>query len=98
MVNRDVKVVCPCCESVLEVDARGGSVLRWKRKEELDASGKRVLRESDWDDAAERAQQRRAGAQDKFDASLKKEVGREQDLDDLFDQAKQRQRDKRQDF
>ncbi len=98
MVQRDVKVVCPCCESVMEVDTRSGSVLRWKKKDELDASGKRVVRESDWDSAAERAQQRRAGALDKFDASLKKEVGREQDLDDLFDQAEQRQRDKRQDF
>lgn len=90
MVQRDVKVVCPCCESVMEVDARVGSVIRWKRKDELDPSGKRVLRESDWDDAAGRAKDRKAGAGDRFDASLNKEKGRGQSLDDLFDQANQK--------
>ena len=94
MVQRDVKVVCPCCESVLEVDTQSGGITRWKRKEELDATGKRVLRESDWDDAAKRAQTRREGAQDKFDASLNKERGREGDLDDLFDQANKKQKPK----
>jgi hypothetical protein len=98
MANRDVKVVCPCCESVLEVDARVGSVIRWKRKDELDASGKRIVRESDWDDAASRAKERKSGAMDKFDASLTQERGREQSLDDLFDQAKKKQGDKPQDF
>lgn len=91
-------MVCPCCESILEVDARGGSVLRWKRKDELDASGKRVLRESDWEDASKRARQRREGALDKFDASLRKERGREQELDERFDQSKQRQREKPDEF
>ena len=87
MVQRDVKVVCPCCESVLEVDARAGSVIRWKRKDQLDAAGKRVVRESDWDDATSRAKERKEGAMDRFDASLNKERNREKSLDELFDQS-----------
>jgi len=96
MVNRDVKVTCPCCESVLEVDTRAGSITRWKRKDQLDSSGKRVLRESDWDDAASRAKERKSGAMEKFDSSLNKERGREKDLDDLFDQSNMKKR--KQDF
>ncbi len=78
----------------MEVDTRTGGVTRWKKKDELDASGKRVLRDSDWDDAAKRALNRREGATGRFDASLDKERGRERDLDDLFDQSNKKKRPK----
>lgn len=87
MDTKDVKLVCPCCESRLEVDVRTGKVVRWSRKGESDETGKPVMRESDWSTASERVSQRLGSAADKFDDSLSREKTREQDLEDLFRKA-----------
>ena len=59
MAPRDAKVICPCCDSHLEVDTSTGHVIRWRKKTELDERGKPVIRESDWADAERLAGSRR---------------------------------------
>ncbi len=92
MSARDTNVTCPCCQSRLEVDTRTGQVLKWSRQSELDETGKPILRESDWHDAAKKVSGRLPSAGDKFDASMNREKSREQDLDDLFTKAKDKLR------
>ncbi len=87
MSARETKVTCPCCNSHLDVDVRTGTVMKWRRETELDETGKPVVRESDWDDAASRVESRLSTATDKFDAGLSREQNREQALDDLFRKA-----------
>jgi hypothetical protein len=87
MNEKEIKTVCPCCESRLEVDVRTGTIVRWRRKEELDETGKPVLREGDWLSANDRVQKRMGSAQDRFDAGLSREKNREKDLDELFRKA-----------
>jgi len=86
--KKDAQVVCPCCESRIEVDLRTGKVLRWRRAEELDDTGKPVLTEGDWAAANERVAGRLGQAKDRFEAGLSKEKSRGKDLDDLFEKAK----------
>ena len=86
--KKDATVVCPCCDSRIEVDLRTGKVLRWRRPEELDETGKPVLTESDWADANKRVANRMGEAQDRFEDGLSREKSRESDLDDLFKKAK----------
>jgi len=92
MDPRQTLVTCPCCESRLEVDARTGKVVTWRRKQELDETGKPVLRESDWDEASGRVEGRLAEAGDKFEQGLAREKTRETDLDDLFKKASDKAR------
>lgn len=87
MENREARITCPCCESRLEVDVRTQTVVRWRRKEELDETGKPVLRESDWIDAAGRVGKRLDSASEAFETGLSRERDREKDLDDLFRKA-----------
>ena len=90
---RDINVTCPCCQSYLEVDARSGKVVKWRRERELDETGKPILDEKDWDDVSSRVQNRVSDAVDKFDSSLKREQNRERDLDDLFKKASDKLKD-----
>ena len=90
MSAKDLEIHCPCCESRIEVDLRTGKVLRWRKKGESDESGKPVLRESDWQAAADRVGKRLSSATDKFDDSLGREKRREKDLDDLFRKASEK--------
>lgn len=85
MSKKQVVVECPCCESRLVIDVLTESVVSAKGKTELDATGKPVLRDSDWDSAAKKVRERGGEAADKFDASLNRERSREQDLDQLFE-------------
>ena len=87
MDTKAVEVICPCCESRLEIDVRTGKVVRSRKKGEQDETGKPVMRESDWTAASERVSQRMGSAGDKFDQSLSKEKGRAKDLDELFRKA-----------
>jgi hypothetical protein len=82
--KKEVEIDCPCCRSRVAVDVRTGKVLRWRLEQELDASGKPRVRESDWTQAHERVEGRLGSAADKFDAGLAREQGRGRDLDDLF--------------
>ena len=90
MNAKDVEITCPCCESRIEVDVRSGKVLRWSKKGESDETGKPILRESDWNAAAERVNKRLGSATGKFDDSLTREKSRAQDLDDLFRKANEK--------
>ncbi|MAB80451.1 MAG: hypothetical protein CMJ89_13950 [Planctomycetes bacterium] len=85
--KKDARVVCPCCNSRIEVDVRTGKILRWRRPEELDETGKPIMRDSDWNDASQRVSGRLGEAQGRFDSSFDKEKSRERDLDDLFRKA-----------
>ena len=88
MSSRETHVTCPCCKSHIDVDLRTGKVMKWRRETEFDETGKPIVRESDWDDAAGRVKNRRRTAGDKFDSGLAREKSRERDLDDLFSKAK----------
>jgi hypothetical protein len=90
MESKDIQVTCPCCESRIEVDARTGTVLRWRRKEELDETGKPIVRESDWRAASERVGKRLGTATDRFEQGLSREKGRADDLDELFRKANEK--------
>jgi len=94
MEPKEISVSCPCCESRLAIDVRTRKVMRWGRKEELDATGKPIVRSEDWDQAFGRVANRQESATDKFDDALSREKSREKDLDDLFKQAKKKLDDK----
>jgi len=85
--KKDVMVACPCCDSRIEIDLRTGKVLRWRRPEELDETGKPVVTEGDWADANKRVSNRLGEAKDRFESGLSKEKSRVNDLDDLFKKA-----------
>ena len=85
MPPKHIRVECPCCDSRLEVDVLTERVLSWRRPEELDPSGKPVVRAEDWDAAQARVRGREAEAVDKFDQALRQERTRGNDLDALFD-------------
>jgi len=90
MDTKESRVVCPCCESLLEIDVRTSTVVRWRRKGEVDETGKPVLWESDWVSASDRVGRRLDSASERFEAGLSKEKRRTQDLDDLFRKAKEK--------
>ena len=71
-------------------DARSHDVDAERREQELDETGKPVVRESDWDDAEARAQGRLGTAVSKFEDGLAREKSRASDLDDLFDRASEK--------
>ena len=97
MSAKETRVTCPCCQSRLEVDARTGQVVTWNRATELDETGKPVLREADWDEAARKVSDRMGSALDKFDSSLEREANRTKDLDDLFRKAQEKLENKPED-
>ena len=88
MEKKDVRVTCPCCHSRIEVDVRTGHVLRWRRPEEVDETGKPKVKEEDWDEATGRVSGRLAEARDRFEAGLAKEKSRAEELEELFRKAK----------
>ena len=94
MEIKEISVSCPCCESRLAIDVGTRKVMRWARKEELDATGKPVVRAEDWNSAFDKVASRQASATDKFDQALSREQTREQDLDDLFKKAQKKLDDK----
>ena len=58
MEKKQVEVSCPTCASRLLVDVRSEKILRTRRPEELDATGKPKVDAGDWDDALNRVQDR----------------------------------------
>lgn len=58
----------------------------------VDETGKAVLDESRWDDAAQRVSTRTESGKSEFDLALDKERSRERDLDDLFEKAQEKAR------
>jgi DNA-directed RNA polymerase subunit RPC12/RpoP len=90
MEKKQVEVTCPCCESRLLVDTRSEKVLRSRRPEELDQTGKPKVVEGDWDDALSRVKQRESRRESVLDDALEREGGRADQLDDLFREASKR--------
>ena len=90
MERKQIEIACPTCSTRILVDVRTGQVLRKRRPEQLDATGRPVVSQSDWDSALGRVQGRTEGAQDKLEAALDREKRREADLDDLFKKARKR--------
>ena len=90
MDAKDVKVDCPCCGSRLEIDVRTATIVRWRKKGEIDETGKPVMKEGDWSAAADRVGKRMGTAADKFDDSLTREKSRSKDLDELFRKANEK--------
>ena len=74
METKQIEIDCPHCATRILVDIRTQQVLRSRRPEELDSTGKPVVGEADWDSALGRV----------------KERDRASKLDDLFEQAKER--------
>lgn len=90
METKQIEIACPCCNSRLLVDVRTGKLLRTLRPEQLDASGKPVVGEGDWDQALGRVQQRESERSSKLDSALDRERDRSRHLDDLFRKASEK--------
>lgn len=93
MDAKQIEIACPCCKSRLLVDVRTGKLLRTLRPEELDATGKPVVGERDWDQALGKVRERSHQGESKLDSALDRERKRSADLDDLFRQAREKLRD-----
>lgn len=87
MEAKQIEIACPCCNSRLMIDVRSQKVLRHLRPEELDATGKPIVRDADWNEAFNKVRGRSEGVGDKFDQALNRERTRAKDLDALFDRA-----------
>jgi hypothetical protein len=93
MDAKQIEIACPCCKSRLLVDVRTGKLLRTLRPEELDATGKPVVGERDWDQALGKVRERSDQGESKLDSALDRERKRSADLDDLFRKAREKLRD-----
>ena len=95
MDTKQLEITCPCCKSRILVDVRTQAVLRTRRPEEHDDTGKPVVGEADWSDALSKVKQRSEGAPSKLDAALQNEREKTSRLDDLFKQANEKLRKKK---
>lgn len=90
MEKKQVEVACPTCASRLLVDVRSQKVVRARRPEELDSTGKPKLVEGDWDDALGRVKDRASSRDSKLDQALEREGTKADRLEELFREATQR--------
>jgi len=90
MDTKQLEITCPCCDTRLTVDVRTGGVVRSRRPEERDETGKPIVREADWSNAFNKVKQRSDGAGSKLDQALQNERDKASRLDDLFRQAKEK--------
>lgn len=90
METKQIEIACPCCKSRILVDVRTGKLLRTLRPEELDATGKPLVGERDWDQALGRVRGRESERASKLDSALDRERERSQHLDDLFRKASEK--------
>jgi hypothetical protein len=93
MDAKQIEIACPCCQSRLLVDLRTGKLLRSLRPEELDATGKPLVGERDWDQALGRVRERGGESENKLDSALDRERNRPRQLDDLFRKAREQLHD-----
>lgn len=80
MANKDIRVICPCCDAELVIDVLTQKILRHRAKD--------ATPESTWGEAAAKVAEREGRGTDAFDSALSGEQSRAKDLDDLFDEAK----------
>jgi hypothetical protein len=90
MEKKQIEIDCPHCSTRILVDVRTRQILRSRRPEELDSSGKPLVGEADWESAMGRVQKRDANRDSALDAALEKERDRASRLDGLFEQAKEK--------
>ncbi|MEZ5974371.1 MAG: hypothetical protein R3F17_07005 [Planctomycetota bacterium] len=90
MSEKQIRVVCPCCDTVLEVDVLTAKVMKHMPKASLDETGRVGLDLGRWDQAKEKVHGRHDTGRDHFDASLEREKNRDKDLDDLFSKAQEK--------
>lgn len=93
MSKKDLEIVCPCCESRLLVDLRTETVVRARRPEELDESGRPKVGDADWSSAFDRVRARTRGEDRKLDQAVERERQRTRSLDDRFDEARRKAED-----
>jgi DNA-directed RNA polymerase subunit RPC12/RpoP len=94
MDTKEIEIACPCCSSRLVIDVRTQTVLRARRPEELDVTGKPKVSEKDWGDALGRVKSRTDEAPGRLDDLLAKEREKRSRLDDLFKAANDKLKDK----
>jgi hypothetical protein len=81
---KEVRVECPCCHSLLDVDVLTQKVMRVQDRRPQESGG---LPEAGWSAAAARVQGRMSSAADKLEESMEREKGKIQRMDELFDEA-----------
>ena len=87
METKQIEIACPCCQTLVLIDVRTGTVLRSRKPGTTDETGKPKVGESDWSDALGRVSKRSNEAPGKLDAALERERDKSSRLDDLFRQA-----------
>ena len=92
MNPKQIDLSCPCCGTQLTVDVLTATVLRSAQPRGRDETGKPILDEGRWDQAAERVRERSTTRSDALDSALEKERGRDGDLEDLFEKARRKVR------
>ncbi|MCZ6597859.1 MAG: hypothetical protein O7B99_09495 [Planctomycetota bacterium] len=90
METKEIAFDCPCCQSRITIDVRTRRVLNWRRPGEVDAQGKPLVTEKDWESAHGKVAGRLQAGEDRFDAGLAREKNRGKDLDDLFSKASEK--------
>jgi hypothetical protein len=90
MDSKQLEISCPCCSTRLLIDVRTETVLRARRAEETDTTGKPKVDERDWADALGRVQKRTSEAPSKLDEALRNEREKRARLDDLFSKANEK--------
>jgi len=90
MEKKQLEICCPTCSSRILIDVRSEQVLRTRRPEERDSTGKPKVGEGDWDDALNRVQDRAGRRDSKLDDALDRERSKADRLDDLFRKASEK--------
>lgn len=93
MEPKQIEITCPCCRSRILVDTRTEQVLRTRRPEALDETGKPKVSQEDWENALGKVKDRDATRADKLDSALDREKRRPNDLDERFRQAREKLHD-----
>lgn len=97
MVQKQIEVDCPCCDSRLVIDVLTAKVLKHIPPAKLDETGRPVLDGGRWDAASQRVKGRETRGTASFDAALGKERSRDDELDDLFKKAQDKLKRRRED-
>ncbi len=97
MVQKQIEVDCPCCDSRLVIDVLTAKVLKHVPPTKLDETGRPVLDGGRWDAASKRVKGRESRGTASFDAAVGKERSREDELDDLFRKAQDKLKRRRED-
>lgn len=88
MAIKEIEVACPCCASRIWVDVSTGKVVRSRRPQEEDESGRILMSEKDWESVRDRVRKRPQEGQNKLEEALDRERNKADTLDDLFTKAK----------